>query len=109
MTPARHDRLYLVVDEALDAGRRAAQAVHAALAFAAEHPGLERAWRLRSNTVVVLAAPPPVVAGLVDEARSLGAACSVFHEPDLGGALTAVALAPGPVARRLTRALALLR
>ncbi len=35
MTPARHDRLYLVVDEAHDAGRRAAQAVHAALAFAA--------------------------------------------------------------------------
>jgi hypothetical protein len=106
---ARDDRVFLVVSEALDAGRRAAQAVHAALAFAAEHPAIERAWRARSNTVVVLAAPQVVVAGLADEARSLGAACSVFHEPDLGGALTAVALAPGPVARRLTRALAPLR
>lgn len=100
------ERLYVVVDGSLAPGLQIAQAIHAKDEFTRAHPAAERAWGERSNTIAVLA----VVDGRA--LRALLARCvewdvahARFDEPDLGGATTAVALAPGPLSARLVRGL----
>lgn len=94
-------RLRIIVDASLSAGPVAAQAVHAAIAFGAEHPEAAEAWRASSNTVAILAAPALRLAALEARARARGLLVSRFTEPDLGGALTAIAIEPSPEARKL--------
>jgi hypothetical protein len=68
---------------------------HAALDLAVTHPDLTRRWHASSNTLVVLCAPDePSLRRLCDEVTAAGLTCVPFHEPDLGGALTAAALEP---------------
>jgi peptidyl-tRNA hydrolase len=101
-------RLYLVTRRDLPAGSQAVQACHAARQFAADHAELERAWFERSNTLALLAVPDePALEDLVVQAEQQGLRCARFREPDLGDALTAVAIEPGDVARRLCRRLPL--
>jgi homospermidine synthase len=50
-------RLRIVTRADLAPGLQIAQAVHAALAWQAEHPGLGATWMATSNTVAVLVAP----------------------------------------------------
>lgn len=98
-------RLRIIVRTDLEPGPQAAQAVHAALAWQAEHPELASAWGKSSNTVAILAAPRAVLEELRGAAGKLGIPSSAFHEPDMGNELTALALGPGPKARRLCRRL----
>lgn len=78
-------RLYVVVRNDIPAGLQIAQACHAAREFtlyADEDVG---------DNLVVLQAAPDELAKLVE--RAIQGMCSVvrFHEPDLGGELTAAA------------------
>lgn len=99
-------KLYLVVRRDLSPGRRAAQLCHAMRQFADDHPAAERVWFEASNTLVLLEVDDePALAVLASAATKDGIAVSRFHEPDLGGALTAIAL--GPSARSLVRRLPL--
>jgi hypothetical protein len=93
-------KLYIIVLASLRAGLKAAQACHALRAFVAEHPELDAAWYATSNNLVVLQCDelPP----LADALEAQGFAVSRFHEPDLGDALTAVAVEP-KARRRLAR------
>lgn len=50
-------RLRIVVRGDLPPGLQAAQAVHAAMAWQAEHPARAAAWMRDSNTVAILEAP----------------------------------------------------
>ncbi|RAY13350.1 hypothetical protein DPM19_19945 [Actinomadura craniellae] len=85
----------MVVRADLPPGDQVCQALHAALEFAVAHPGLLRDWHAASNTVVVLAVPDELSLGwLRDDAAAAGLRTAGFHEPDLGGALTAAALEP---------------
>ncbi len=60
-------------------------------------------WHAASNTLVVLAAPDELSLGwLCDAAAAAGLLVATFHEPDLGGALTAAALEPA-AARLVSR------
>lgn len=69
---------------------------HAALDFALAHPGVLADWHDRSNTLVVLAAQDELALGrCYADAVAAGLCAVAFHEPDLGGALMAVALEPG--------------
>lgn len=98
------DRLFLVVREDLVPAQQAVQAIHAARAFVAEYPAIEAAWHASSNTLALLAVPDEAaLAEVAARARDGGFAVATFHEEDLGGELTAVALEPR--ARRFTRAL----
>ena len=85
--------LYVVVRRDLEPGLKLAQACHATREFT-------RSWPMEAvgDNLVVLDAEPEQLAELVVKA---GGVCSAtaFHEPDLGGELTAVALGVG--ARRL--------
>lgn len=88
--------MYLVTRKDLPAGDQAVQGAHAALAFAAQRPG-EWSWQ---GTLVFLAVPSELdLYWLLDRAERDGIAAVPFREPDLGDALTAVAL--GTDARRL--------
>jgi hypothetical protein len=52
-------------------------------------------WHATSNTLVVLAVPNELSLGwLCDDAAAAGLRVARFHEPDLGGSLTAAALDP---------------
>ena len=79
----------------LPPGVQAVQACHAALDFALAHPRLVRGWHDHSNRLVLLAARDELALGwLCDDAATAGWRVVRFHEPDLGGALTAAAFEP---------------
>jgi len=102
------ERLRLITRADLPAGAQAAQLAHAVVAFHAEHPELAERWRTASNTLVLLAVRDEgALAQLLVRARRAGIPAAPFHEPDIEGALTAIALAPGAEARRLCRGLPL--
>ncbi len=88
-------RLHVVVRADLPAGSRAVQAVHAARAFADQHPELEREWFATSNTLALLEVDDePALERLSESAAAKGVAAAGFREPDLGDSLTAIAIAP---------------
>jgi hypothetical protein len=75
------------------------QAAHAALAFAIRHPQFTGEWDAASGTLVLLAAEDELaLCRLLDRAVRDGSPAVPFREPDLGGALTAVALLGAPQA-----------
>lgn len=79
-----------------------AQAAHAAFTFAHDHPELTRAWHEQSQYLVIVAVPDQdALRALADKADTRGIPTTVWTEPDLDDAVTAVAFAPGQAARRL--------
>lgn len=101
MIPKNADRLYVVVLDSLAPGPVAAQAVHGALEFAAAHPATWAEWRERSNTVAILAANAERLASIRHDADVWDVRHATFNEPDMGGALTAVAMEPGRATKRM--------
>jgi len=99
-------KLYLVTRSDLPPGARAAQLCHALRAYQHEHPVEERAWFEQSNTLVLLETSSETeLLRLVHRARENHVSVSLFYEPDLGNAATALAL--GPEGRRFVRQLPL--
>ena len=69
--------------------------MHAAIDFCFTHPEPAVQWHAHSNTLVVLAVPDELALHwLAADAESAGLRVARFHEPDLGGALTAAAFEP---------------
>ena len=100
------ERLYVVVRGDLVPGAQAVQAMHAARQFAADHRDREATWFAESNHIAFLSVPGErELLELQREARLRGLLSSRFEEPDLGGRVTAVSLAPE--ARRLCSRLGL--
>jgi peptidyl-tRNA hydrolase len=86
----------------LSAGYQATQAAHAALDFAVAYPEITRAWHDTSNYLIVLAAADEdALTTLASTAWERGLRYSIFTEPDLGDAITAVVIEPGEAASRL--------
>jgi hypothetical protein len=74
--------------------------------FAVAYPDLTADWHRASNTLVVLAVPDELALGwLSQDAERAGLRAVAVHEPDLDGALTALALEPAGY--RLVRSLPL--
>lgn len=68
---------------------------HAAFDFTIAFPALTSGWHASSNTLVVLAVRDELaLSWLGQDAEALGLAIVKVHEPDLGGALTAIAMEP---------------
>lgn len=101
-------KLYLVTRRDLSFGDQTVQTCHVALQFAVDHPSTTERWTVASNTLVLLTvADEAALHALVERADYAGLDVSRFCEPDLGGALTAVALEPSAGARKLCRGLPL--
>lgn len=80
----------------------AAQAVHAAFAFAHEHQQLCDDWLTQSNFLVIVAVPDEnALLDLITQAHQRGITRAAVREPDIGDEVTAVCLEPGPAAQRL--------
>lgn len=102
------EKLILVTRKDLTPAQQAVQAAHALRAFVEEHPAEDARWFKQSNTLALLAVEDePMLHQLWCEAVDSGVRVSGFMEPDLDGAITALALEPGAGARRLTRGLPL--
>lgn len=83
--PSKTDRLYAITRADLSVGLRAAQAGHALIAWVLAHGE-------PCENLVVLQVPGRLA--LEDLARRLHGRVALFHEPDLGGQLTAIAAGP---------------
>lgn len=102
------EKLYVVVREDLPPGPQAVQSVHAAIQFVHEHPEIEGRWYAGSNHLALLSvADEAALRKLLRRAEARGLATSRFHEPDLGGQLTAAAFEPGDHSGRVLRRLGL--
>lgn len=102
-------RLYIAVRADLPVGLAAAQAVHAAFSFAERHPSITGPWQRESQYLVIVTVPDEIaLIGLASNALARNLVVSTWHEPDLDGQATAVALEPGSAARRLCSNLPLL-
>lgn len=102
-------KLYLVTRRDLPAGSRAVQMAHALREYVEKHPAQDRAWYDTSNTLVCLEADSEVaLRELAQRALAEDVPVAVFEEPDLDGALTAIALGDSakPLVRHLRLALA---
>jgi hypothetical protein len=85
----------VVTRDDLPPGLAAAQLGHALVGYVLAQPAQAARWHTRSNNLVCLAVPDETaLSGLVG--RLVGESIPVlcFHEPDLGGQLTAVAVSP---------------
>ena len=102
------DKLHLVTRKDLTDGQQAVQAAHALREFVREHPETDQEWYSTSNHLAFLAAKDEsALERLVEKARWEGVPVSIFREPDLDNALTAIAIAPSgkKLCRRLPVAL----
>ena len=84
------EKLYIIVRDDLRPGLQVAQACHAQHAFATEHPESTAAWE--GNLVVLRVPGEQGLAFLCATMASFGYNTSAFFEPDLGDALTAIAV-----------------
>lgn len=102
------DKLFIVTRRDIAPGYQAVQSVHAQAQFAIEHAETFRRWYMFSNYLALLSvADEPTLLALAEAAHSGGAKIAVFHEPDVGGAVTAIAIEPCELARELCKNLPL--
>ncbi len=83
-------KLYVITRSDLPPGLQIAQSCHALQTFNDQHPDAAKVWE--GNLVVLTTKDAEALAQLAtDLGRQHLLVC--FHEPDLGGALTAIAVA----------------
>lgn len=94
--------MYVVTRRDLDPGYQAVQSIHAAIQFKFEHAEISQAWFEHSNYLGLLSVANEIeLLELIRQAEENGIACSVFREPDIDNQITAIALAPGSVTKKL--------
>jgi hypothetical protein len=95
-------KLRVVVDGTLQPGEQLAQALHAAIEFANDHPSVQARWHALSNSVVVMSATTEQLHQLLDRCQDRELQHSVFVEPDMDDRLTAVCVEPTREGKRVT-------
>lgn len=86
----------------LSPGLQCSQSVHAAHAYAIEHPESFAKWHRESNTIVIVAAPTAErLLDIETRARTSEIPYSTFADDDLGAGTTSLALGPGGRTRKL--------
>jgi peptidyl-tRNA hydrolase len=93
----------------LPQGQQATQSVHAAFLFSHEHVTLMDSWFEESSYLVLLGVQSEAELQLwKDRLEDRGCVLTAWHEPDLDGELTSVAVAPSLAAERCLSSLPLL-
>jgi peptidyl-tRNA hydrolase len=96
------DKVFLVTRADLKPGQQAVQAAHALTEFIFQHPTEAHRWKQESNTLVMLVVPDEErLRQMIEKALQRGIYHSIFQEPDLENALTAIAFAPGDLSYKL--------
>jgi formaldehyde-activating enzyme involved in methanogenesis len=73
-----------------------------AFQFSQEYPDLTNEWITKSNYLVILEADNEnKLWNILEKSKKLGIKTSFFKEPDLNNELTAIALAPSLIAKKI--------
>lgn len=92
----------MVTRRDLDPGYQAVQSIHAAIQFKFEHPEISQSWFEQSNYLGLLSvANENELLDLIKQAKDNNVAHSIFREPDIDNQITAIALAPGSITKKL--------
>lgn len=101
-------KLFLVTRTDLPLGQQAVQLAHALVEFIEQWSEVYRVWYKTSNHLAILSVTDEVaLKALLVEAKGRGLSCAAFYEPDRGNELTAIAIEPSSLAKRITRRLPL--
>jgi len=102
------DKLFLVTRRDIAPGYQAVQSCHAMRQFTADHPEVDNDWFAKSNYLALLSVDNEIeLMRLLVAATDAGLRSSAFREPDVGGAITAIAIEPHPKAAELCKSLPL--
>ena len=94
--------MYIIGREDLGAAYMSVQSIHAAIQFQHEHPEYAECWYKESNYLGFLSVLNEEELNiLIEKAEEKDIRYSVFREPDIENQITAIALAPGPAAKKL--------
>jgi hypothetical protein len=92
-----------VTRQDLSPGYQLVQSVHAAIDFILAHPKEAKEWHLNSNYLGCLAAKDEQsLKDLIAKLEENGIKHTVFREPDIDNHITAIAIEPGDITRKLT-------
>jgi hypothetical protein len=97
--------LYIIIRTDLTPGQKLAQACHVAFSFCQENQEVTHHWINISNYICLLESNN--IEHLFDQAKMWNIKCSSFREPDLDYMMTALALEPGPLTKKLCNKLPL--
>jgi hypothetical protein len=100
------DKVRVIVRADLPVAAQAVQATHAALLFASA-ARMTPASAERATVALLSVDDEAALLDLAARAVARDVDVAAFYEPDLGGSLTAIALAAGPNAKRICRGLRL--
>lgn len=97
-----NNKLYIISRSDLELSYQAVQGQHALAEFIFEHPQIARKWHKESNYLCFLVAKDEFeLNNLIEKALALGLKISVFKEPDINNELTAIAIEPNEIAKKL--------
>lgn len=90
-------------------GQQAVQSTHAAINFVFEHRGRVGPWFEKSNYLVQLSVSNEnELLKLIEKCEKLGLTYTAFREPDLNDSITAIAIEPSPITKKVVSSLPLL-
>lgn len=94
--------MYVIGREDLGAGYMSVQAMHAAIQFQHDYPEHASTWYKQSNYLGFLSVSNEnELTRIIHRASALGINFSVFREPDINDQITAIALEPGILSKKL--------
>ena len=99
---SQNDKLYVIGREDLGPGYMSVQAMHAAIQFQHDQPEHAVTWFKQSNYLGFLSVlNEDELTRIINKATALGVRFSVFREPDIDDQITAIALEPGVLSKKL--------
>jgi peptidyl-tRNA hydrolase len=100
--------LYVITRKDLSPGQQAVQSMHALRQFVADHPEQDKNWFEKSNYLSLLSVDDEsALHKLIEKAAEHNVRFSIFREPDIGDRVTAIALEPGTLSKKICRNLKL--
>lgn len=103
-----NDKLFIITRQDISPGYQAVQSVHGMRQWVEEHPEEDDRWFKESNYIALLSVPTENdLVEMIKKASSQGVKFSVFQEPDIDNAITAIVLEPGKKSKKLCRGLPL--
>lgn len=105
----QNSKLVTVTRRDLSNGQQAVQSSHAAINFIFEHSARAGPWFKDSNYLVMLSVENETnLLKLIEKCEAKKLAYTVFQEPDLNNAITAIAIEPSEITQKLVSNLPLL-
>ena len=98
-----YPKLRIVTHRDLNIAQQAVQLGHAGISFQHEHPEIAKDWHTSSNYLIFLSTDNEnSLIQLIEKCKERNLSYTVFIEPDLNNAVTAVAIGPSEEARKIT-------